>query len=179
MSYYRELKDFILELKGGGFFLSPRDRWFLKFLEENAYPLEVVKEGIKRFILSYPPEKRQKLPLFLSFKEIEKLRKRHTKQKGTSESWKEKFYRRLELVRPYMADLSFKEPKDVNEAEKMLMEVEKKLAKVLWDNLSQEEKRSLLKKYATFKGEEELFKLLLRRELLKRVGISSLSLFVD
>ena len=178
MSYYTELKDFILELRGGGFFLSPRDRWFLKFLEENAYPVDVVKEGIKKFFMSYPPEKRQKLPLFMSFREIEKLHKKYIKQTSHAESWKDRFYKKLELVRPYI-DLSIDEPKDLNEAERVLAELERKLAQILWKNLSEEEKKSLVKKYAQFRKEEELFKLLIKRELLSRIGVRSLSLFVD
>jgi len=97
MSYYRELKDFILQIKGD-FFLSPRDRWFLKFLEEEGYPLEVVKEGIRKFFLFHPPNRTSKLPLFMSFEQIRKLKRFYIKKTSQGLDWKERFFKKLRLA---------------------------------------------------------------------------------
>ncbi len=179
MSFYRELKGFILELKGEGFMLSPRDRLFLKHLEESGYPIELVREALRRFFLSYPPERRKKLPLSMCRHELERLKKHYIK-KETAGDWREKFRQKLELAEKLLGEnLLVEEPEDPARAEELLEELEKRVAKRLWEGLEEEEKKSLLRKYATFKGDEELFKLLIRRELLKRAGIKSLSLFLD
>jgi hypothetical protein len=78
MSSYREVAELILKLKGE-LFLSPRERWFLKRLEESAYPWQLVEEGIKRFYAKLPPERRKKTPAFFALGEIERLKKRAIK----------------------------------------------------------------------------------------------------
>ncbi len=179
MSYYRELKDFVLQLKGD-FFLSPRDRWFLKFLEEEGYPLEVVKEGIRKFFLFHPPERASKLPLFMSFGQIQKLRKLYIKKPSEGTDWKEKFLRKLRLAEEILArKIEVKMPKDIQSAEELLHSLSSEIAKKLWDELGKEQKASLLKKFAIFKQDQELFKAMIKRELFKEKGIKSLSLFVD
>lgn len=179
MSYYRELKDFVLQLKGG-FFLSPRDRWFLKFLEEGGYPLEVVREGIRRFFLLHPPEKRSKLPLHMSFGHIQKLRQLYTKDLKAGSSWKEKFRKKLSLAEELLGQkLHIQEPESMQEAEQVLQSLESELAKRLWEALSREEKKKLVAKFAVFKDREDLLKAMIKQELFKRKGIRSLSLFVD
>ncbi|MFN4319839.1 MAG: hypothetical protein ACK4FY_05145 [Aquificaceae bacterium] len=177
MNYYKELKDFILKLKGD-FFLSPRDAWFLKFLEEEGYPLPAVKEGIKRFFLYYPPEKRSKLPLFMSFEEIKKRRYRAVKK--STPHWKEKFLQRLELAKKFLGeDIACPEPEDQAQAESILINLENEIAQRLYDSLDKEEKLSLMKKFSPFKGNKDLLKAMIKRELFKRVGLKSLSLFLD
>ncbi|RMH80767.1 MAG: hypothetical protein D6674_02640 [Acidobacteria bacterium] len=178
MSYYRELRQLVLELKGGEFFLSPRDRWFLKFLEENNYPLPVVKEGIRRFFLKHPPERRR-LPLFMSFGEIEKLRKVYRKGEAKGFSWQERFWDKVKVAERFLGELKLKEPEDMESAEGTLQMLENTLAKKLWDNLPKEEKLRLRRKFSQFATEEELFKLMIKRELLKREGLGRLSVFVD
>jgi hypothetical protein len=79
MSSYREVAELILKLKGE-LFLSPRERWFLKRLEESAYPWQLVEEGIKRFYAKLPPERRKKTPAFFALAEIERLREKSNKK---------------------------------------------------------------------------------------------------
>ncbi|MCS7307021.1 MAG: hypothetical protein NZ526_00550 [Aquificaceae bacterium] len=180
MSYYRELKDFILELKGGEFFLSPRDRWFLKFLEESSYPLEVVKQGIKKFFLFYPPEKRSKLPLFMSYREIEKLNEYHRKNVKPKVDWHTKFKERLSMAESIIKEpIAQPEVKDIWEAEEFLRQLENKIAKKLWDGLSKEEKKKIRNKFQVFEKDDELFKSMIKRELFKQMGLKGLSLFLD
>lgn len=179
MSYYRELKDMVLELRGG-FFLSPREVWFLNFLEREGYPLEVVREGIRKFFLFYPPEKRSKLPLFMSFGEIQKLKRRYLKRQKEAEGWKERFRQKLKRAESLLGEsLSEPEVKSVKEAEEFLMALEGRIARLLWERLTKEERTELLKKFRVFKDNEELLKSLVKRELLQRAGLKSLSLFVD
>lgn len=180
MSYYRELKDFILQLRGGGFFLSPRDRWFLKFLEEEGYPLEVVREGIRKFFLLHPPERRSKLPLFMSFGEVQKLRKLHINRQPKKLDWKERFLKKLRLAQDILGvELGLEPPEDMDSAEQLLQSIGAQVAKRLWDSLSREEKTEILRKFSPFREKEELFRAMVRRELFKRMGIGELSLFVD
>lgn len=178
MSYYKELKDLVMELKGGDFFLSPRDRWFLKFLEESNYPLPVVREGIRRFFLKHPPERRR-LPLFMSFGEIERLRKVYKDKETKGFSWQERFWDKVKVVERFLGEVKVEEPKDMESAEKTLQTLENMVAKRLWDSLSKEERSKLIKKFSQFRQEEELFKLMIKGELLKREGVKRLSLFVD
>lgn len=179
MSYYRELKDFILQIKGD-FFLSPRDRWFLKFLEEEGYPLEVVKEGIKKFFLFHPPNRASKLPLFMSFGQIQKLKRFYIKKTSQGLDWKERFLKKLRLAEEILGrKIQVKMPEDMQSAEEILQSLSSEIAKKLWDELSREQKASLMKKFASFKQDQELFKAMIKRELFKEKGIKSLSLFVD
>lgn len=178
MSYYKELKDFILELKGNSFFLPPRDIWFLKFLEEEGYPIEVVREGIKRFYFFYPPEKRAKLPLFMSYREIRKINRVYVKSKKID--WKENFFKKLEKAKIILGEeVKYTEPKDMESAERILQELESKIAQKLWDSLNKEEKTKLMKKFSVFKENKELLKAMIKRELFRGIGLKSLSLFVD
>lgn len=180
MSYYKELKEYILQLKGGEFFLSPRDSWFLKFLEEEGYPLEVVREGIRKFFLFYPPERRSKLPLFMSFGEVQKLRRLHIRKTSETEGWKERFLKKVRLAEEILGkDIKIDIPKDIKVAEEILQNLEKEIAKKLWEELSKEEKADILRKFAPFKENEELFKSMVKRELFKRKNIRGLSLFLD
>ncbi len=179
MSYYKELKDLILELKDC-FFLSPRDRWFLKFLEEEGYPLEVVKEGIKRFFLFHPPERRSKLPLHMSFGEIKRLKKLHIKKPSEGIDWKDKFLKKLRLAEEILQKkVEIDVPESIEKAEEILQDLEAQIAKRLWESLSKEEKARLLKKFAPFKERQDLFKAMVKRELFREKGIRSLSLFLD
>ncbi|MCS7195755.1 MAG: hypothetical protein RMH93_01070 [Aquificaceae bacterium] len=180
MSYYRELKDLVLEFKSCDFFLSPRDSWFLKFLEEEGYPLEVVREGIRKFFLFYPPEKRSKLPLSMSFGEIKKLNKHYLKRASPSKDWREKFRERLKRAEEILGtSLTETEPQDPKEAEEFLQSLEKRIATFLWEGLDKEERAKLMTKFKVFRKEEELFKAMIKRELFKRAGLKGLSLFLD
>lgn len=180
MSYYRDLKDYILQLRGGGFFLSPRDVWFLKFLEEEGYPVEVVREGIRRYFIFHPPEKRSRLPLYMSFGEIKKLKKLHVKKKTQELDWKEKFLQRIKLAEEILQKkIEVEVPENMQKAEEILERLEAELAKRLWESLSKEEKTALFRKFASFREKEDLFKAMIKRELFRQKGIKGLSLFVD
>lgn len=179
MSYYKELKEFILELKGGGFFLSPRDIWFLSFLEEEGVPIEVVREGIRKFFIFYPPERRKKLPLWLSFGEIRKLQKLHLKNHQTSSDWRERFQLKLKIAKDLLSeDLHTPEPENMVQAEEILQNLEKHIAKKIWEQMSTEERAQILNKFKVFRKDQEIFKAMIKRELFKLRGLETLSLFV-
>lgn len=181
MSYYKELKGLILSLKDV-FFLSPREIWFLKFLEESGYPLDIVREGIKRFYTSLPPERRSKVPVFFAFKDIKRSYEAflHKKARDIKIDWKERFRRKIEEVREYLPkDFTLRVPSSENEAEKILNEIEDLIAKSLWDSLTKERKHIIIKKYAQFREDRQVFKLMIKNEVLKMWKIKSLSLYVD
>jgi len=70
-------------------------------------------------------------------------------------------------------------PEGMQTAEEILQSLSSEIAKKLWDELSREQKASLMKKFASFKQDQELFKAMIKRELFKEKGIKSLSLFVE
>ncbi len=179
MSYYRELKDFILELKGDVLFLSPRERWFLKILEEQGYPLEVVKSGIRDFYRAIRPQRRSTTPLFLAFTFIEKRHKEYLRRRSVQVNlnWQERFREIIQRLKDHVKE-PIQEPDSPESAERVLKELEKRIIKELWDGLPQEEKGKILKKYAQFKDNEEFLKLLIKAELLQRFNLPRMSVFI-
>lgn len=175
-SPYSEIVELILKLKGE-VFLSPRERWFLKRLEEEKYPLEVIKKGIEKFYANIPPERRQKTPAFFALKHIQQIRKRAI-PKQSVEDWQERFKRKLERLKQFI-QVPEVNPKSKVEAEEILMELEKKLYKHLWDSLPEEEKKEILKKYAQFKNDKTTLSFMVRGELRKRFNLEVFSLFVE
>ncbi len=177
MSSYREVAELILKLKGE-VFLSPRERWFLKRLEESAYPWKLVEEGIRRFYAKLPPEKRKKTPAFFALKEIEKLKKIALKTYKREEDWRGKFKDLLKRMAEFI-EVPEVEPKDKMTAEEILMDLEGKLYKHLWEGLPEEEKRALLKRYAQFKEDKTALSFMIKTELRKKFGLGLFSLFVE
>ncbi|WP_448584250.1 hypothetical protein [Thermocrinis sp.] len=173
---YSEIAELILKLKGE-VFLSPRERWFLKRLEEEKYPLEVVKKGIEKFYASIPPERRQKTPAFLALKHIQQIRKR-TIPRQKVEDWEERFKRKLERLKQFI-QVPEVNPKSKVEAEEVLMELEQKLYKHIWEHLPEEEKREILRKYAQFKKDKTALSFMVKGELRKKFNLEIFSLFVE
>ena len=174
--FYSEIVELILKLKGE-IFLSPRERWFLKRLEQDQYPLNVVKEGIKRFYASIPPERRQKTPAFFALKHIQQVRKKSFSKKEI-EDWQRKFEKKLEKIGQFIPVPQVK-PNNKIEAEEILMDLEKKLYKHLWDDLPEEEKKEILKKYAQFKQDKTALSFMIKGELRKKFNLEIFSLFVE
>lgn len=178
MSSYREVAELILKLKGE-LFLSPRERWFLKRLEESAYHWQLVEEGIKRFYAKLPPERRKKTPAFFALGEIERLKKKAIKNSaGKEDNWRERFKSLLEKLGEFI-EVPKVEPKDKMSAEEILADLESKLYKHLWENLPEEEKKALLKKYAQFKQDKTALSFMIKGELRKKFGLGVFSLFVE
>jgi hypothetical protein len=71
------------------------------------------------------------------------------------------------------------EPKDKMSAEEILADLESKLYKHLWENLPEEEKKALLKKYAQFKQDKTALSFMIKGELRKKFGLGVFSLFVE
>ncbi|MFN3814150.1 MAG: hypothetical protein ACK4SM_05965 [Aquificaceae bacterium] len=181
VSYYKELKGLILSLKDV-FFLSPREIWFLKFLEESGYPLDLVADGIKKFYTSLPPEKRSKVPVFFAFKEIKRFYEAflHKKAREIKIDWRKKFFNKIEEVKKYLPkDYTLRMPQNEKEAEKILNKIEDLVAKNLWNSLTDESKHIIIKKYIQFKDNKQIFKLMIKNEVLKMWNIKTLSLYVD
>jgi hypothetical protein len=69
--------------------------------------------------------------------------------------------------------------KDKMSAEEILADLESKLYKHLWENLPEEEKKSLFKKYAQFKQDKTALSFMIKGELRKKFGLGVFSLFVE
>ncbi|SHK43412.1 hypothetical protein [Thermocrinis minervae] len=176
-SYYKELKEYVLSLKGVPF-LSPKEKLYLQLLEREGYPLEIVKAAISKHYMSLPQEERSKSPLYASFHILKRLAsKKDTKEKGY-ESWREVFYQKIKQVEGFLKMESVPEPKDESQAQEILQSLESKLVKELWEKLSDEEKKAILKKFSSWKNNQELYRLLVKQEVLRRFGLKPFSLYV-
>ncbi len=179
MSYTKELEERVLKIKGE-FFLSPRERLFLEFLERAGIPEEVAVEGIKKCYLELPFERRQKYPLFLCLKHVQEAHREFLRRKAQEINidWKAIFFSKLKAVREFLSSEP-EEPKSEVEAERTLREIESEVFTTLWEKLDLKEKERLLKKYRKFRKEENMFKELIKDELREIYGIPFLSLYVD
>ncbi len=179
MSYSKRLENFILELKGGVFFLSPREKMFLDFLEEMEIPESVVREGIEKCYTALSPKRRSKHPVFLCFKSIMEVYEnfqRLSAQKVEID-WRRRFKEKIKLV-SHMIDGEVCEPDSEESAHRILKELERSIVSKLWKKMSKEERERIMKKYAEFKNNKEIFRELVKREVQKFYGIPDLSLYV-
>ncbi len=174
-----ELERRILEIKGE-FFLSPRERLFLDFLKERKIPHEVILEGIEECYRELPPERRHRYPLFMCLRHVERARERLLiRESGRiGFNWKDRFMEKVRAVEGFLKEKP-NVPESEEEAQELLRELEREILNELWDNLEEERKREIFKKFRKFRGEEELFKELVREELRAMFGIPVLSLYVD
>ncbi len=180
MTYSKRLEDFILRLKGGVFFLSPREKLFLKLLEDMGIPEHVAREGIERCYSSLNPRRRSKHPLFLCFRRVMEVYENFLRieaYRGEID-WKGRFWKKVSSVRELISG-EIEEPESEERAQEILMEIESKVMRELWRKLSGEEKRKIREKFRDFKDNEEVFRELVKRELQRRFGIPTLSLYVD
>ncbi len=173
-------EEVITSLKGQ-FFLSPRERQFINLLtKELQIPREIVRQALEECLKAVPPEKRRNFPIFRCLKKVLELRELYAKKEAFQNNidWKNIFYEKLRYASAYINE-EVKEPKTEEEAERILRELEAKLMKKLWEELPKEERKKIVKKYKSVKGEdEELFKELVKHELRKMFKIPELSLYV-
>ncbi|WP_457601284.1 hypothetical protein [Hydrogenivirga sp.] len=180
MGYSRSIEDLVLRLKGGVFFLSPRERLFLKVLEEMGIPEQVVKEGIERCYTALNPRRRSKHPLFLCYRSVMEVYENFMRLQAqrVEIDWRERFRRKLAPVRD-LIEGDIREPGSEEEAQGILKDIENRLVRRLWRELSPEDKRRIKEKYREFKENRELFSELIKREIQSMFGIPPLSLYVD
>ncbi len=179
MSYSKDLERFVLELKGGVFFLSPRERTFLELLEDMGIPEEIVREGVENCYRALNPRRRSKYPLFLCFRSIMESYENYQKLRvqRLDIDWKRRFYEKIKLVQDLIKEVE--EPSSEEEAQRILKEAEREILKKLWKKLSREERERIKKKYEGFRENKELFGELVKGELKRMFGIPDLSLYVD
>ena len=132
----RRIERRILELKGGSFFLPPRDREFLRFLKEEGIPDEVVEEGVSRCLKALEPSERERFPLFLCYRVIVETfeEKRRLEAYRAGFHWRERFYRKLQIARMFVEECP-PPPRTEGEALKILREIEDRILKRLWRRL--------------------------------------------
>ncbi|MCS7083425.1 MAG: hypothetical protein NZL90_00375 [Aquificaceae bacterium] len=167
----KELLDRLKELKGVAF-LSPREEWFVSRVISEGFSPEVVFEAVSKFLNSQPEQRRQKVPIYLCYKLLTKMRK------GLP-LWRERFEEKLNYAILVGAKAQLFEPKDEESAERFLLELEQKLALELLKKLSKGERLKIAKTFSAFKDSQELYKDLVRREILKLFGIKPFSLYID
>jgi len=180
MSYSAELREFIVSLRGGPFFLSPREKIFLDLLEDMGIPEEVVKEGIELCLGAVEPRKRSKYPLFLCMSKILDLYesyRRHMTLKDPFD-WRERFNYKINLIKDFLEE-DPPVPQSEEEAERILSEIESAIIKDLWNKLDKEEKERILSSVKQFRKEDDIYKELIKREIRRIYGIPTLSLYID
>ncbi len=175
------LEEFLINIKGSSFFLSPREKLFLKILSEYGVPEEVVKEGLKDCYRELPPPARDTYPAFLCFKKImaryESFKRSQTAKKPFN--WKEAFERKLALAEGILGSVNVEKPSSEEQAYRVLKELEKEILKCFWAKLSKEEKISIRRRLAKFKEDKDLYNFLIAEEIRKRFSLPDLSLYVD
>ena len=180
MSYSKKLEEFILHLKGGVFFLSPREKIFLRFLEELGVPESIVRTGIEECYRAVNPMKRSKHPLFLCFRSIMEAYENHLRLEAQKIDidWRKRFRKKLGLVKD-LIKTSVKEPESEEEAQKILKEIETRIVRDLWKRLSKEEKKRIKEKYKDLEKNKEIYGELIKAEVKKIFGVPDLSLYTD
>jgi hypothetical protein len=180
MRYSKRLERLIMELKGGEFFLSPRDREFLRILEEQGIPEEVVEEGIRRCLSGVNPSRRDRTPLFLCYRTVREVYEnwRRLKAYQEGEPWRERFLRKLELARGLVRKVP-PLPKTEEEAARYLKDLEDRILRNFWRRIPREDRERILKKYEKYKEEKVLYRELIKREIRRRFNLPELSLYVD
>ncbi len=180
MSYSKRLESFILEMKGGVFFLSPRERMFLDYLEEMGVPEEVVREGIARCYTSLNPRRRSKYPLFLCFKTVMEEYENYLRLEAQKVSidWRRRFEKKISLVRDYL-EKDVPVPENEESAQEILKEIEREIVRRLWRSMDREERKRIKEKYREFENRRDIYGELIKREVQRIYGIPNLSLYVD
>ena len=180
MSYSSALEDFILSLKGGVFFLSPRERLFLNFLQDMGVPERVVRSAVERCYTAIPPEKRSKYPLFLCMNRVMEEYENFLRLEAQKLrlDWRERFNEKVSYVAKFIK-VKVKEPESEEEAQRILLELENSLLRELWRSMSREERERIREKFKEFKDNRELFGELIKREVQKKFCLPRLSLYVD
>jgi molecular chaperone DnaK (HSP70) len=142
-------------------------------------PLAVGRGRDKGVLRQASTGETKKTPAFFALGEIERLKKKAIKNSaGKEDNWRERFKSLLEKLGEYI-EVPKVEPKDKMSAEEILADLESKLYKHLWENLPEEEKRALLKKYAQFKQDKTALSFMIKGELRKKFGLGVFSLFVE
>lgn len=179
MSYSRTLEEFVLRMKGGVFFLSPRERLFLRFLEEIGIPESVVRRGIEECYGTLTPLRRSKHPLFLCFKRIMEVYEDHLRLEAQriEIDWESRFWRKVNLVRDMLKEV--RRPRSEEEAQKILKEIEARILRDLWKRMEKEERKRIKDKYKDFEDNREIYGELIKAEVKKLFGVPDLSLYVD
>ncbi len=173
--YIREIEEFIANLRGGTPFLSPRERMYILNLEKKGVPLELLKRVIKKCFVSLPPERRYKFSVNMCKRLVEEEIKRRKERPPETVPWLETFKRKLESV----GVLDYPLPSTEEEAERILRNIENDIVRRLWDKLDRDKRREILRKYEKYKNNERVYKMLIRRELLKMFNIPPLSLYIS
>jgi len=100
------------------------------------------------------------------------------------EDWEGRWERKWNLARKVLSEHGIdytlpKVPASEEEAVEILSEVERAIAKALWDRLSKEERKEILEAFEEYRDNEELFEALVKAEVFERFKIPRLGLFVD
>ncbi len=179
MSLRKEIEDFVIRIRGGSFFLSPRERMFLDLLNEMGVPPSVVKEGLEICISAVNPSKRQKFPIFLCLGKILELYENYQRIKLQREpfDWKERYLKKINAVM-HLLDSEPPSPRSEEDAQKVLKELEKRIFKKLWESLEQEEKRKILDSVREFRREDDIYRELIKKRVFDLHGIPRLSLYL-
>ena len=98
--------------------------------------------------------------------------------------WESRWEKKWNLARKVLTEhgIDFtlpKVPESEEEAGEILSEVERAIAKALWERLSKEEKKEIQEAFRDYRDNEELFKALVKAEVFRRFGIPSLGFYTD
>jgi len=180
MSYSKSLEDLVLRLKGGVFFLSPREKFFLRLLEDMGVPESVVRRGVEECYTSVNPLRRSRYPLFLCFKRVMEVYEEYLREAAQriEIDWERRFWEKLKLVKD-MVKGEVKRPRSEEEAQEVLKSIETQIVRELWRKMGREERERIREKYKDFKGNRYVYGELIKAEVKKIFGVPDLSLYID
>ncbi len=175
--YIRSIEEFVSSLRGGSLFLSPKEKAFIGKFEEMGIPEDILKRAISKCINAFPHYRRSKVSLLMCRHEIEReiMRWRRSRKSVKREDWLETFMRKLKEVGVEVRNI----PSTEEEAQRILKEKEREIASELWNKLSEEERKRIISKYERYKEDEETFRSLIAREVLRKFKLPVLSLYVS
>ncbi len=172
-----KLEEEILRLKGGVFFLSPREKRFLDMISEMGIPNDVVLTGVKECLRSLEPKRRSKYPIFMCYKKIMEMYDQQVRREAQVQPyWEERFKEKIDLVKELVKH-PLPKPKTPEEAEEILRSLERDILSIAWKKLSAQEKRNIKEKFKDYEENKDLYAELIKEELRRRFGIPHLSIY--
>ncbi len=172
-----KLEEEILKLKGGVFFLSPRERRFLDMISEMGVTNGVILLGIKECLRTLEPKRRSKYPIYMCYKKIMEIHDQQIRREAQIQPhWEARFKEKVALVKELVSD-PLPKPRTPEEAEEILRGIEKEILRLAWKRLTAQEKKAIKDKFKEYEENRDLYAELIKEELRRRFGIPHLSIY--
>ncbi len=184
---YEKIKEFFLDLKQSSFYLSYMEELYLEYLLKKKIPIEVILEGIRKYMYRLPEFKRRKAMLFMCDDDINSsindfIRRMWLDQ---DEHWyisrfdfHIKRLKYLGLDKKYNIDLNkIPYPTTEQEAARTLERIKRTIFEKEWSDTDEELKKLITEKYEKFKKIPELYEKMIMDHFLQAIGLEWIDLY--